>query len=623
MSGYLYINDKSWNINSVNVSFKQQMIDVFYKQIYSEIDTYAWFPISHEIRVNAEFMGFKGHFKYLASISNIQLKTNKKINAKIESLVDAPISSKNDTEKDTTTIKKAPVQLSKTEKKINDLMQKEKLTKTETLKLVRLVDKENKKIEKENKEEKPLELTNYHIEYADSAFATNNSSWQQVRDIPLSEEETKVYNSRDSLTRVEKGDTIINKKRSTIGNVLFFDGTIKSKNKKSKLKIPGLLSKLSVNFNTVDGFVINKRLLSYQRDFNKGKYFKIIPSVQYAFAREALMGEIDFTSLYHPNKRAQFYWAAGKTSSDFNTERPMPNFFNSISTLLFTKNYKKLYQKEFINLGHKFDIKNGLTLNTSVEYVIRTQLANHSDFKIIEVDNRSYTLNNPFLQNIDSYSTIFNNNKAFNLNAQVSFTPKYHYRMIKNKKRMIYSNYPTFSIKYKGGIKGVFNSQSDYNFIEASIHQSRKFNLIDRVNYHVGGGKFISNNTIYFADYKSFNTQPFYIIGNGDVNSFKLLDFYEYSTSDYFIEAHFSVEDNFLLFKNLPPLNSTNLNEAIYFNYLFTDLKTNYYEVGYSLKGLFLLFDVDFFMSFKNEENHNIGLKLKLNFIDNNSNFND
>ena len=335
------------------------------------------------------------------------------------------------------------------------------------------------------------------------------------------------------------------------------------------------------------------------------------------------MGKVDFLSFYDPRKRAQFYWSVGKVSSDYNTERPIPNFFNSISTLFFTKNYKKLYQNEFINLGHKFDIKNGLTLNTSIEYNNRTQLVNNTNFKIVEIDSRSYTLNTPFLQNTDSYFTIFNNNKAFNFHAQLSYTPKYHYRMVGNKKRMIYSNYPTFSFKYKQGIKDVFNSQSDYSFIEASIHQSRKFNLIDRINYHVSAGRFINNNTIYFADYKSFNTQPFYIIGNGDINSFKLLGFYEYSTANYFAEPHFSVEDNFLLLKNLPPLNSTSLNEAIYVNYLCTELNTNYYEIGYSLKGLFLLLDTDFFMSFKNEENHTIGFKLKLNFIDNNSKFNE
>lgn len=622
MSGYLYINDKSWNINSVDVHFKQQMIDVFYKQIYTEINTYAWMPISHEIKINAELMGFKGHFKYLASISNIQLKTDSVIDTKIKSLVDAPLYSENDTEKDTlSTVKEVLPKLNKTEEKINALMHKEKLTRGETMKLVRLVNKENNETQK-SKEDQPLELAVRHVEYADSAFTKGDSIWTDLREIPLSNEEIKTFNARDSLTRVEKGDTIINKKRNLLGTILLFDGTLKSENKKSKLKIPGILTKLSLNFNTVDGFIIDKKLFSYQRDFDKGRNFKIIPSLQYAFAREALMGKVDFTSLYDAKKRANFYWSVGKTTSDLNNEAPMPNFLNSISTLFFSENYKKLYQKEFINLGHKIDIKNGLTLNTSITYENRTQLYNNSDFKLIKWSEKTYTINRPFLQNIVNYSTIFNNNKAFTFDAQLSFTPNYHYRMIGDKKRMVYSKYPTFSMNYRQGIRNVFNSQSEYNFIGASIQQSRKVSLIDKVSYYVGGGKFINTNSIYFADYKSFNTQPFYLIGNGKVNSFQLLDFYEYSTPNHFVEAHCSVEDNYLLLKNLPLLNTTNLKEKITVNYLLTDLNVNYYEVGYSLQGLFLLFDVDFFVNFKNEHYNSLGFKLKLNFINNDSEWN-
>ncbi len=618
MSGYLYINDGTWNINSVDVKFKQQFVDIQYKQIYSEISDNAWMPISHEIKVKAKAMGFKGHFKHLVSMSNIKLKTDPELDKKIKSLVTLPVTEEFETQETPTN---PSAKVSKTEKKIQALMDQDKLTKGETMKLVRLVNKQaNEEAKKSPKDSTTFELTrDHHTEYADSAFAGNDSVWSAIREIPLSEEENVIYHVRDSLTRVENGDTVINKDRSLIGDLLFFNGTIKSKNKNSKLKIPGLLSRLSLNFNTVDGFLVRKTLFSYKRKFTKGKWFKIEPSLLYAVAREDLMGKFDFTSQYNMKKRGHIYFSVGKINSDFNNEGPMPNFFNSLATLFFTENYKKLYQKEYALLGHSFDLSNGLNLNTSVEYANRTQLFNNTDFKILDFQNQDYTSNLPAIADTNASAFIFNSNKAMNLTATLSYTPKQYFRYRNDEKKMSRSKYPTFNLTYKHGFKNAAESQSDFSFIEASIAQSKNINLVDRVKYHVGGGKFLSNNALYFADYKSFNTQPFYLIGRSNIKSFKLLDFYTYSTNDYFFEAHFAVEDNFLLLKNLPLFNTSFMSEGLYANYLYTNQQDHYYEFGYALKNVFLLFDIETFVSFKNANYNAVGVKLSLNFINRNT----
>jgi len=617
MNGFIYINDGSWNINSVNVKFKQQFVDIHYKQIYAEVSENTWMPTSQELRIKAKAMGFKGHFKYIVSMSNIKLKTDPNIDKKIKSLVKQPITENfnggNKTEQIT------PVKKSKTAKKIQSLMDQEKLTRGETMKLVRLVNKQSQ----EEKKKLPKDSTtferssNHKTEYADSAFVKNDSVWNQVREVPLSTEETIIYTTRDSLNRIESGDTAVNKKRSIIGKVLFFDGTIKSKNKNSQLRIPGLLNKLSLNFNTIDGFVLKKQLFSYKRKYKKGKWWKIKPFVQYAFAREDIMGQFDFTSQYNLKKRAKIYFSAGKINSDYNNNSSMPNFFNSISTLFFIENYKKLYQKEFAVLGHSFDITNGLNLNTSIEYADRAQLFNNTDFTVIKWKDKSYTSNTPPISN-NNFNAL-TDNKAFNVSATLSYTPNQYYKYWQDEKIMLRSKSPTFNLTYKHGIKNAIESQSDFSFIEAAMHQTKSIGLIDKVGYHIGGGKFLSNNSLYFADYKSFSTQPFYLIGSSKISSFKLLDFYSYNTQDYFFEAHLSIQDNFLLLKNLPILNTSFLSEAVYANYLYTEQKTHYYEFGYGLKNIFLLFDVEAFVSFTNQDYNAWGVKLSLNFINNSS----
>lgn len=620
MIGFLYINDGTWNINSVDVKFKQQFIDVHYKQIYSEVAENVWMPTSHEIKARAKAMGFKGHFKYLVSMSNLKLKTDAEIDAKIKSLVDVPI-----TEEFKTT-EKAPAnvskKVSKTEKKIKSLMDQDKLTRGETMKLVRLVNKQTNNEAKMLPKDSVLEVTSKHkTEYADSAFVQNDSLWSEIRETPLSKQETVIYNTRDSLTKVQNGDTIINKNRTFIGKVLFFDGRIKSKNKDNVLRIPGLLSKLSANFNTVDGFLLRKKLFSYKRKYKNSKFWKIEPFVLYAFSRKTVMGKLDFKSQYNMKKRARIYFSGGRINSDFNSNRPMPNFFNSVSTLLFSENYKKIYQNDFALIEHSFDITNGLNLDVSGEYADRKQLYNTTDFTAVKWKNKGYIFNTPFLIDNSLSQSIFNSHKAMNLSATLSFTPKQPFRYGKGIKRMLRSKYPTFDLTYKQGLKGVAQSQTDYNMIEASIKHNKSINLIDRVAYHAGGGKFLNNNTLYFADYKSFNTQPFYFIGNSSINSFKLLDFYSYSANDYFFEAHFSIEDNFLLLKNLPLLNTSFLSEGLYANYLYTNQQNHYYEFGYGLKNIFLLFNAEAFVSFLNQNYSAFGLKLSFNFINNSNSF--
>lgn len=628
MSGFIYINDDSWSINSVNVAFKQQMVDITYKQLYTEISKNVWFPISHDIGVEGSLLGFKGHFKQLASISKIKIKTDPIIDEKINSIVEMPIRGdrpKEDLLLETKT-EEPKKEAETTEEKINELMTKDKLTKRETFKLVRLVKKQGREEEQKNlqeeesRKEKGLEVKrDYKIEYADSAFTKSDAEWEEIREVPLSEEEKVIYESRDSLTKVQKGDTVINQKRSVIGTALFYNGTIKAKNKKSKLRIyGGLLAGVDIpQFNTVDGLILKKKLLFYKYDFEKGKYLSVLPAVKYAFSRDDVMGDMVFKSQYNAKKRAGFNFLIGKSNADFNSGRPMPEFFNSVSSLFFEENYKKLYQKRYAKLEHQTDIKNGLVLNTSLEYADRRRLSNHSDFKIVDVSNRNYSSNIPFMRDSSDNLRGFQDDKAFNLFAKLSYTPKHYYRFVDEQKEMLYSKYPTFDLTYKQGINGVFDSETDYSFVEFAFHQSRKLGLINKVNYYVGAGTFLSSKSVNTPDYKGFNTQPFYFIGESDINSFKLLDFYSYSTKDYFFEGHLSIEDNVLLLKRLPFLNGTNLTEELYVNYLYTDLKDHYYELGYSLNKLFFLFDVEAFVSFENSQYQAFGIKLKFNFLEN------
>ena len=350
-------------------------------------------------------------------------------------------------------------------------------------------------------------------------------------------------------------------------------------------------------FNTVDGLVLRKSLLTYTYNFKENRNITLEPIARYSFARNDLMGNLNISSLYAPKHRGILMITAGKLNTDFNSASPIAPFLNSVSTLFLSENYAKLYQKTFVKITNSIDVANGLQLSSGFEFADRTQLFNHSTFNIFDPKKEGYTSNIP-VNTLDS--SLFADNKASILSAELSYTPKHYYKMEGNKKTMLNSKFPTFSAKYTYGINHLFGSSADFGLLEFSVNQSRKFGIIDNINYHLGGGTFTHANHIKFADYKHFSTMPFFVSGSPSRNNFRLLDYYNFSTSNYFLEGHFTIENNFILIKRLPLLNRTNWSESIRVSYLKNDVINNYYEIGYGLNKIFFVLRVEACVSFIN-----------------------
>lgn len=618
MRGYLYINDGIWNINAVNVEFDQTGGRIFYTQFYKALSPTVWMPINHKIKVDFAMVGFKGEVQYLATLSEVEVITDSLIDNKIKenlNLHEAEPSKEESLKIESIVDDK---NLSKTQQKINELIQKEKLNNKETIKLVRLIKKEaDLEKEKQNDTTKSYELkTNHKIIYADSALSENDSLWKSERDVPLSKKETAIYVARDSLTKVKKGDTIIPVKRSIVGNLLFYNEGIQSKNKNRVFTPKGLLSGFSAGFNTVDGFFIHKTLLEYKWDNRKGKYYSIKPELGYAIAREQLLGKINFDSQYNLKKNAGFKFSAGRQTTDFNNYKAMHHWQNTFSTLFFTTNYGKFFQEDFFTLEHHFDPINGLQLSTSIHYADRSTLSNNSSFKLFNFSNIEYTENIPENDELIGDPSLIEDQKSARFELNAKYTPRQYYYIRNNKKHYARSRYPTFNLNYLQGIPDFVNSQADFSFLSLSVNQEFSFRLINKISYHLEVGKFLNNDQVFFADFKNYSTSPFYLQLNTNSDAFSLLDYYRFNTNDQYLQAHFSVEDNHILLKYLPLFNQTNFTETIHFNYLINDRITNYYEVGYSLNRIFLLVNVGVYTAFIGKDFDQINFRISLNLGD-------
>jgi hypothetical protein len=185
---------------------------------------------------------------------------------------------------------------------------------------------------------------------------------------------------------------------------------------------------------------------------------------------------------------------------------------------------------------------------------------------------------------------------------------------------MVKSDFPTFSATWQKGVSGILGSNSNFDRLELGVRQDLTPGLMQKFNYNLRAGAFVNRKTISFPDFKHFNTVEIPVTLNsisqqstGDGSnqpSFCLLEYYRYSTSDKYFEAHLYYETPFLLLKFLLYFRNRMLwMEGLQFNYLYTNGIKNYKELGYTI-GLGIQAGV--FVGFENFKYRSFGVKLSV-----------
>ena len=387
--------------------------------------------------------------------------------------------------------------------------------------------------------------------------------------------------------------------------------TFRSKDSSLVFRYNGLIGLDKLGFNTVDGWTY-KQEFSIKKVFSPGKEFGIYPEIGYAFNRKALLWNIHNSFSYAPLKRASFFLDLGQRSSDFNPENGISRSLNSISSLVFRYNYIRLYEESYFKIGNNIDLANGLRLSVSAKYAEQQHLENSTDYSFFFVENRDYEDNQP--ENIHLTNYPLENQESFVFSLGLTYTPYYYYRIRKGVKYLVSSDYPTFHIEYKKGIPGAFNSRVDFDFIEGQISQSKDLGLFSDIDWSIGAGVFINNKNLHFADFKHFNTQEIPLLLDRPKYAFMLLEYYQYSTPEWFAEAHIKYNTPFLIIKRLPFFSEKLWQETLYGSYLYQPEFKNYVELGYGLTDVYFVADAGIFVGFEDGKYGRYGFKVSLNF---------
>lgn len=605
-SGHIYIVEGFWHLHSAELVVEQKLFKIKINQVYSPVNEEVWMPISQNFDIEVGTMGFELKFKYIASVSGYKVKLNSKINHSLYR--NMLIETKEN-------IEELNQLAGGQQNKIKTLVQKEDLTKKESRKLKKLVKED---IDKTEPKKKDLELKDNEINnIEDSALLRSVTYWDSIRPIPLTLDEFDSYKIKDSIQYRMETDTTYRDsvkqedKRFKWGGI--FTGGSHNFDGGHRFRYGGLIDLEYINYNTVDG-------LKYGIDFNytyrsdsTGKRFNIWNNFNYALAREQITGNMSVYYRYNGLKRATLKLKGGRTTSDFDSKTGITENLNLITTLFLKENYLKLYQKDYLNIEHTTDIINGLRLFTGFEYAQRQELINHSDYNIWNPYNTNFTANIPPNDNFNT--DLVKNHKASILSISVSYTPEYYYRISDGVKWNTQSRFPTFRLNYTKGIKGLFDSDVNFDQLEFTLSQGLNIRRVGGLRYKLTAGSFLNSGDLYFADYKHFGTNTPFLIGTSEGSTFRLIDFYDYSSSQNYFEGHARVENDRMILKRLPVLNKTLMREVVYVNYLASTGNYPYYEIGYGLNQILLMFNVEVFAGFKGTSHEYTGIKIGIPFV--------
>lgn len=438
--------------------------------------------------------------------------------------------------------------------------------------------------------------------------------WFKNRPVPLTAQETRDYQKKDSIAALQKTKPYLDSLQKSKNRILIvpytvFGFTATSRDNKDSLYVYPFIQTLF--YNTVEGIGINLKA-RYSKTLDDFRQYSITPNLRYGFANKLFSANVHTSYTYDPFNAGEFFLDFGNDVLDLNNVGTRSLYFNTLSTLLSNNNYVKYYRSEFGNFGFKRELTNGVLWTAFLSYANRTQLFNNSYNHIFTSKTRHYTSNNPLAPDsvaASDRSVLFPQNQALTFNTSVKFTFDQQYISRPTGKVYLPSNYPTLTINYRKAIPGVFGSDADYDFASVDISQDRiRLGLSGYSSFKLSAGDFFNHKALYFMDYNHFLGNQGTTFDPTYVGSFHFLPFYTYSASGAYLEAHYQHNFAGSILNKVSFLRKFKLEEIIGANYLTEKNNQNYSEFYVGLQRL--IFRVDYGVSYAGNKKYLQGIRI-------------
>jgi hypothetical protein len=316
--------------------------------------------------------------------------------------------------------------------------------------------------------------------------------------------------------------------------------------------------------------------------------------------------------LYAPLSRGKVMITARYTSSDFNGDSGIPPATNLVYTVLMRENYMKKYEQLEVKLYNRIDLFNGLNLVTTATLGRKNQLDNHSQFSLFYRNSKEFTPNIP--GSLETDDPVLTESRVFTANVQLTYTPRQYYVIRNYRKELKDSQWPTFRVAYRQAFPLQAEGWSRFTMLEAGISQTVDVGLLSELSWSVDGGYFPDQRSIHFSDFKHFKSTPLLIDMAGFEDALMLMDYYEASTSEYWIAGKARLTSSYLLLKFLPWFSERLWKESLELSYLYTPATPHYTQLGYNLSEIFFLADLGIYVAFQEGKYKGFGARVNFRF---------
>ncbi len=424
--------------------------------------------------------------------------------------------------------------------------------------------------------------------FADAANKKDSLFWQNMRPVPLTTEEFSDYIRKDSIQELRSSKTYLDsvdgvRNKFNVSN-LAFGYSYSNSYKRQNFSISSPL--LGTHFNTVQGWNTSLNL-NYRKDQgeNSGKYWRLSTSVNYGFSEEKLRYTGTFEKKFNNYSKPVLSLSAGVKTSQINDTNPISERTNDISSLLFQRNYLKLYERKFAGLSYEQEIFNGFNLFSDFSYQHRSPLFNTTEQAWRNREGIEYTSNNP-LEPENFGSAPFEEHSIYRLNlrGRINFGQKY-LSYPDAKYNIPSEKYPTLFLGYSSGF-GADVQGYNFDHFNAALRQDITLENKGTFSYNLKAGTFLSGENMSFLDYKHFRGNQTRA-GNGNyMDSFHLLPYYTFSTNKDYIEGHFEHNFKGWVLGKIPGINRLNYNLVLGAHFITTENKNAYKEYSVGIDNL-------------------------------------
>lgn len=438
------------------------------------------------------------------------------------------------------------------------------------------------------------------LKFTDSSNKRPKTYWDEIRPIPLADNELKDYKRKDSLEQVQKSpkyqDSLDRRaNKITIGNLLINGQSFSKRKKRTSISFPSFLS--SLNNNTVEGWVYNFNPIFFKRFNENGREaLTIIPTIRYGFGNQHWNANLETNYSFGKKYFNNISFSGGSKVFQFNNANPILPRVNTFSTLQWTNNLMKIYEAGFFRAAYIGGLGKGITFNTAFNFQDRRPMENMQDPNFWrKMNDRSFTSNYPV--DLPGASQITRHQAVF-INAGITWQPGAKYIEFPDRKINVGSRFPTLQLSLTQGVNGVLGSDVNYTKWRFSINDNLNMKLGGRFSYRVNLGGFLNADKVFIPDYIHFQGgQTSY--ASTYLNSFQLAPFYRYSnTEKFYASAHMEYHLNGLLTNKIPFVRKLNWFLVTGANAFHVNKNNYYYEAFFSVENIFKIIRVDFIQGF-------------------------